>query len=177
MAALKTFVNWLGLGPDESEPYAGHVGGPPRAPSTADPYAVAPMGDRYLAPAPVEPMMMPEPSPLTPLDPPDLVTAQPLGGSAPVRPRPSGGAVRPIVVCPAVFDEAQEIGDQFKQRQPVIVNLQDADGDLRRRLVDFASGLCYALDGQVERVTRGVYLLTPSDVRVALEERTFSSES
>ena len=94
-----------------------------------------------------------------------------------MRPRSSGGAVRPIVVCPAVFDEAQEIGDQFKQRQPVIVNLQDADSDLRRRLVDFAAGLCYALDGQVERVTRGVYLLTPSDVRVALEERSFSSDS
>ena len=182
MSALKSFVNWLGLGPDESEPYAGHLGEPPRGAMSADPYAARTgdsyaLGDRYPAPSAVEPRTMHGNSPLTPLDPPDLVTAEPLGGSAPVRPRQSGGAVRPIVVCPAVFDEAQEIGDQFKQRQPVIVNLQDADSDLRRRLVDFAAGLCYALDGQVERVTRGVYLLTPSDVRVALEERSFSSDS
>ena len=182
MSAMKTFVNWLGLGPDEGEPYAGHLGAPPREAMSADPYAAHagdryPAGYRYPGPSGVEPRAMPEGSALTPLDPPDLVTAEPLSGSAPVRPRSSGGAVRPIVVCPAVFDEAQEIGDQFKRRQPVIVNLQDADSDLRRRLVDFAAGLCYALDGQVERVTRGVYLLTPSDVRVALEERNFSSDS
>ena len=47
---------------------------------------------------------------------------------------------------------AQEIGDRFKSGQPVIVNLQAVDKDLRRRLVDFASGLCYGLEGEMERV-------------------------
>ena len=108
---------------------------------------------------------------------PDPVTAEPVARPAIARPRSSATAVRPIVVSPATFDEAQEVGDHFKNRQPVIVNLQDAGSDLRRRLVDFAAGLCYALDGQVERVTPGVYLLTPSDVRVALEERQLPDES
>lgn len=175
MSALKSFVNWLGLGPDEGEPYAGHLSGPHRAAPMADPYGGAP-AERY--PAPVEPAAVPEASPLSPVQPaPEPVTAEPMVRPAVARPRSSGAAVRPIVVAPAVFDEAQEVGDHFKQRQPVIVNLQDASSDLRRRLVDFAAGLCYALDGQVERVTPGVYLLTPSDVRVALEERELPAES
>lgn len=175
MSALKSFVNWLGLGPDEGEPYAGHLSGPHRAAPVAEHYGGAPT-ERY--PSAVEPMAMPEPTPLSSVRPAgESVTAEPMARPAVARPQSAAKAVRPIVVSPAVFDEAQEVGDHFKQRQPVIVNLQDAGGDLRRRLVDFAAGLCYALDGQVERVTPGVYLLTPSDVRVALEEREFPADS
>jgi len=54
---------------------------------------------------------------------------------------------------------------------PVILNLQGVERDLSRRLVDFASGLCYGLRGQMERVTNQVYLLTPSDVEVSAEDR------
>ena len=158
MSALKSFVNWLGLGPDEAEPYA------------------AAPAERY--PAPVEPMPASEPTPLVAARPaPEPAGAESVVRPAVARPRSSPAAVRPIVVAPANFDEAQEVGDHFKQRQPVIVNLQDAGSDLGRRIVDFAAGLCYALDGQVERVTPGVYLLTPSDVRVALEERTLPADS
>ena len=175
MSALKSFVNWLGLGPDEGEPYAGHLGGPHRGNAPAEPYGSAP-AERY--PAAIEPMSVPEPTPLAAVRP----ASEPAGAGTlvhpgPARPRSSATAVRPIVVSPAVYDEAQEVGDHFKQRQPVIVNLQDVSSDLRRRLIDFAAGLCYALDGQVERVTPGVYLLTPSDVRVALEERTLAADS
>lgn len=169
MSALKSFVNWLGLGPDEGEPYAGHLGGPHRGSLGADAYGGAP-SERY--PSAVEPMGVPDASPLASVKPaPEPIVAEPMVRPTVARTRSSATAVRPIVVSPAVFDEAQEVGDHFKQREPVIVNLQDAGSDLRRRLVDFAAGLCYALDGQVERVTPGVYLLTPSDVRVALEER------
>ncbi len=169
MSALKSFVNWLGLGPDEGEPYAGHLGGPQRGHVGGDPFG-APPPERY--PGAVGPPALAEPMGLAAVNPPtDPITAEPAARPAIARPRSTVTAVRPIVVSPANFDEAQEVGDHFKQRQPVIVNLQDAGSDLRRRLVDFAAGLCYALDGQVERVTPGVYLLTPSDVRVALEER------
>ena len=175
MSAFKSFVNWLGLGPDEGEPYAGHLGAPQRGHSGVDPYGAAsperpPMG--------VEPPAVAEPVGLAAVRPAsEPATAEPVVRPAVARPRSATTAVRPIVVSPAVFDEAQEVGDHFKQRQPVIVNLQDASSDLRRRLVDFAAGLCYALDGQVERVTPGVYLLTPSDVRVALEERNLPADS
>lgn len=175
MSAFKSFVNWLGLGPDEGEPYAGHLGGPQRAHVGGDPYG-GPAPEHY--PPAGEPLALAEPVGLASVkSAPDPVIAEPAVRPAVARPRSSTTAVRPIVVSPATFDEAQEVGDHFKQRQPVIVNLQDASSDLRRRLVDFAAGLCYALDGQVERVTPGVYLLTPSDVRVALEERNLPGES
>ena len=174
MSALKSFVNWLGLGPDEGEPYAGHLGGPHRG-APAEHYGGAPV-ERY--PTAVEPMSTAEPGSLVTAQPVvEPISGEPAARPALARPHSSPTAVRPIVVAPAVFDEAQEVGDHFKRRQPVIVNLQDASSDLRRRLVDFAAGLCYALDGQVERVTPGVYLLTPSDVRVALEERTLPADS
>ncbi|MCU1353585.1 MAG: hypothetical protein JWM05_2794 [Acidimicrobiales bacterium] len=96
----------------------------------------------------------------------------------PIRPRPQ--VVRPIVttpsakphlVAPTSFNQAQEVADGFKGSQPVIMNLQGADRDLSRRLIDFASGLCYGLGGQMERVANQVYLLTPTNVEVSAEER------
>ena len=76
-------------------------------------------------------------------------------------------AMKPHAVSPDAFNDAQEIGDRFKSGQPVIVNLQAVDRDLRRRLVDFSSGLCYAIGGKMDRVADQVYLLTPADVEVS----------
>jgi cell division inhibitor SepF len=93
------------------------------------------------------------------------------------RPRPatvralSVAPSRPHVVSPSSFNDAQEIGDEFKGNVPVILNLQGVPRDLARRIIDFASGLCYALDGQMERVANQVYLLTPNDMEVSAEER------
>lgn len=105
-------------------------------------------------------------------------TVNPSGGVGVARPRPQ--VVRPIavtpnakphLVVPASFNEAQEVADKFKGSQPVIMNLQGSDRELSRRLIDFASGLCYGLGGQMERVANQVYLLTPSNVEVSAEER------
>jgi cell division inhibitor SepF len=85
--------------------------------------------------------------------------------------RPVSTAAKPHVVAPASFTDAQEVADEFKRNVPVIVNLQGVERDLMRRIIDFSSGLCYGLDGQMERVANYVYLLTPSDVEVAPEER------
>ena len=76
-------------------------------------------------------------------------------------------AASPHTISPETFNDAQLIGDRFKAAQAVIVNLQHADRDLRRRIVDFASGLCYALGGSMERVADQVYLLVPTDVEVS----------
>jgi len=112
--------------------------------------------------------------------PPDQPTVRPVaaedgrGASSPaisgVRtiPRPSA---KPHVVAPRSFSDAQEVGDNFKSKQPVIINLQGVDRDLSRRLVDFTSGLCYGLGGQMEKIATDVFLLTPLDVEVSPEER------
>ena len=62
---------------------------------------------------------------------------------------------------PRRFDQAQELADKFKDGQPVILNLEAADRDVARRLIDFASGVCYSLDGSMEKIATGVYLLKP----------------
>jgi cell division inhibitor SepF len=82
--------------------------------------------------------------------------------------RPVGPAnADPHTVRPRRFDSAQEIADKFKEGQPVIVNLEATDRDVARRLIDFASGLCYALEGTMEKVATGVYLLKPAGSRSA----------
>lgn len=89
-----------------------------------------------------------------------------------VQPRPqravraaSGGNVEPVTVRPRRFDQAQEVADKFKEGQPVIMNLEGSDREVARRLIDFASGLCYGLDGSMEKVANGVYLLKPAGGR------------
>ncbi|MGH2848416.1 MAG: cell division protein SepF, partial [Thermoleophilaceae bacterium] len=59
----------------------------------------------------------------------------------------------------------------FKGTVPVILNLQAAETDLAKRLIDFASGLTYALDGGMQRVADKVFMLTPRNVEVSAEER------
>jgi cell division inhibitor SepF len=72
---------------------------------------------------------------------------------------------------PKRFNEAREIGERYRQGVPVIMNLQGADDAVARRLVDFASGLVFGLDGKIEMVASRVYLLTPANVEVSAEER------
>ena len=86
-----------------------------------------------------------------------------------VRPLPS--AAKPHVVSPSGFNDVQVVADHFKRDQPVIVNLQGVDRDLSRRLIDFASGLCYGLDGDMERVADQVFLLTPRGAQVSDDDR------
>jgi cell division inhibitor SepF len=86
-------------------------------------------------------------------------------------PSPSPGSVRVHLVLPRSFNDAQQIADKFKQSVPVILNLQNADSELSKRLIDFASGLTYALNGGMQRVADKVFLLTPRNVEVSAEER------
>ena len=86
-----------------------------------------------------------------------------------VRPVPANS--KPHVVTPTHFNHCQEVGDRFKNDQPVIVNLQGADRELARRVIDFCSGICYSLSGKMEKVGNQVYLLIPANVDVSAEER------
>ncbi|MHB1002920.1 MAG: cell division protein SepF [Thermoleophilia bacterium] len=79
--------------------------------------------------------------------------------------------VRVHLVMPKNFNDAQQVADKLKTDVPVILNLQHADTDLSKRLIDFASGLTYALDGGMQRVADKVYMLTPRNVEVSAEEK------
>ncbi|MGH9087651.1 MAG: cell division protein SepF [Acidimicrobiales bacterium] len=88
-----------------------------------------------------------------------------------VRPMSPGDAARVQVVAPTRFGDAKEIADCLKSSRPVIVNLQVAERDLQRRMIDFCSGVTYALSGEMEKVADEVFLLTPTNVKVSEEER------
>jgi cell division inhibitor SepF len=81
------------------------------------------------------------------------------------------GDVRVHLVVPKSFNDAQQIADKFKDGIPVILNLQGSDTDLAKRLIDFASGLTYALDGGMQRIADKVFMLTPRNVEISAEER------
>ena len=169
---LKKAMIYLGLGPDEHyEDYddtARAPGGAPQAGRYADePGQLSPvrgMGDpgdpslgRTVRPIPMKTdhghELGRDVSPMRP------------GATRPTGDTASGQITRkPHAVSPGDFHGAKEIGDRFKSGQAVIVNLQAVDRALRRRLVDFASGLCYGRDGKMDRVADEVYLLTPAEV-------------
>jgi cell division inhibitor SepF len=160
---------YLGLGPDDEYDDYGPVDDrsqlqPQQAPA------------RYTPPEPPEPQM----SAVRPLP---REVEQPSGVTA-VRRSPvvkplvaQGPSPKPYAISPVSFNESQDVADKFMAGVPVIVNLQGVDRDLSRRMVDFASGLCYGLRGQMERVTHQLYLLTPAHVEVSAEEKRRIRES
>ncbi|MDT3700296.1 MAG: cell division protein SepF [Thermincola sp.] len=82
-----------------------------------------------------------------------------------------------VVVCePKVFEDCQTIADNLKNRRPVIVNLEEADKDLAKRVVDFVSGCTYALNGGTQKVGNGIFLFVPSNMDIAAENREAEKE-
>ena len=87
-------------------------------------------------------------------------------------PRPAVAATGAIHKSePKRFNEARDVADRFKGGAAVIMNLQGTEDATARRLVDFASGLVYGLDGKIELIANRVYLLSPADVEVSAEDR------
>jgi len=171
-SVLRKGMSWLGLGPDED--YEDYDFVDDQQLSYDEPSQPSNLGVRTLASA--RPALSsdeweePEPGGIRVL--PTVggasEAARPRGV---VRPLPTTASPRPQVVSPRTFNDAQEVGDLFKRRQPVILNLQDLDRDLGRRLLDFASGVAYGLGGAVERVASHIYLLTPADVEISADDR------
>jgi len=178
MAFFKKAMNYLGLGPDDAydeydmPPEAAPGRGPRSSygPESIDSgtvrtvpagaAAARPQGARTSTTEPDQPS----------------VTVRARSGSA-VRTMPAGSAPpRPYTVRPTRFDHAQEVADNFKEGVPVIVNLQDVNKDLLRRIIDFCAGLTYGLDGSMDKVGNGMYLLTPANVSVSPEERRRMSD-
>lgn len=79
--------------------------------------------------------------------------------------------MRVVVMEPNSFEEAQNIADQLKTRRPVIVNLENAEKMLAKRIVDFISGTTYALNGNMQKVGNGIFLFVPNNVDISGEMR------
>ena len=77
----------------------------------------------------------------------------------------TGGAQSQVVlVKPERFETAAEIADQLRARRPVLINLETTPKDVTRRLVDFLSGVAYAIDGKVKKIASNTYIITPPNV-------------
>jgi cell division inhibitor SepF len=105
---------------------------------------------------------------------------RPSASSVPQQSQPSN--VRPVtshkvhVTNPSTFNDVEEVGERFRNGIPVIMNLDGSSEAVAKRLLDFASGLIYGLDGRIERVGDRVFLLTPVGTDVSTEERRRLSE-
>lgn len=75
------------------------------------------------------------------------------------------------VAVPSEFADAQDIADRFRGGQPVIVNLGNVYRELAHRMIDFCSGVAYALGGRMDKVADKVFLMTPNNVEVSPEEK------
>jgi len=95
----------------------------------------------------------------------------------PLQPVVTTSQVRVHMIAPKSFNDAEQIGQKFKGDIPVIINLQQADSELSKRLIDFASGLTFALEGGIQRVADKVFLLTPHNVDVSAEDKRWLREN
>ncbi len=105
---------------------------------------------------------------------PDLDRAREAVRPGMVVPGPGVQAVPQVkmqIVEPRAYAEAQAIADKFKMGVPVIMNLTMTDAELAKRLIDFASGLTYGLNGGLQKVSEKVFMLTPANVDVSDAQR------
>jgi len=193
MSLWKRAMDYLGLGPedpyddyDAPEPEPARTARPSRsqAPQDTEPQrsrprpapveedaAVRPMPTRTNPAQGLDPVPPRRNQQMDPGDQSGVTVRQPnrpVQGST-VRVQPPVAA-EPTTVRPRRFDQAQEVADRFKEGLPVIMNLEATEREVARRLIDFASGLCYALDGSMEKVATGVYLLKPTGRQAQSDE-------
>lgn len=95
------------------------------------------------------------------------------------QPAAATGNVRPVqsldrqavVIEPFTFEDAKQLADHIRERTPVVLNLRDVDPDLVRRIIDFSTGLTYALDGSMRKIGTAVILVLPPRVTLGREEK------
>jgi cell division inhibitor SepF len=186
-------MHYLGLGPDDEydddqgyayeDPSSASSGASAGTPAVAMPGRPAPpSGVSRVDPRPapprqgsehgvtVRPAAAPaEPSQVRPITP--AATSRDVGARTSGSVRQIPASPRPHLVAPVAFNDAQEVGDHFKAGQPVVMDLAGVDRELARRLIDFCSGMCYGLGGQMERIASHSYLVVPDGVEVSDDER------
>lgn len=79
--------------------------------------------------------------------------------------------IKVMVVEPFSFDDAQHVADHLKNRKPVVVNFENTDEEVAKRMVDFISGTTYALSGTIQKIGNNIFLCAPNNVDVAFSPR------
>ena len=76
----------------------------------------------------------------------------------------TGSQHKVVLVKPDRFESAAEIADHLRDRRAVLINLEQTNKDIARRLIDFLSGVAYAQDGKIRRIATATYIITPFNV-------------
>ena len=71
-----------------------------------------------------------------------------------------------VVVQPATFEDSKEIADHLKTKKPIVVNLENIDRDVAKRIIDFLSGAVYSLDGNIQKISNGIFLIVPYNMGI-----------
>lgn len=88
------------------------------------------------------------------------------GKKSPVVSLHSQKNIKMIIVKPSTYDDVQEVAEHLKNRRPTIVNLEDTEKELAQRIVDFMSGATYALNGNLQKISAGIFVCAPSNVDI-----------
>ena len=78
----------------------------------------------------------------------------------------STAQMKVVIMQPESFDDAQEISEHLKNKKPIVVNLEDLEKECAQRIIDFLSGAAYALDGSIQKVANGIFLIAPYNVDI-----------
>ncbi len=71
-----------------------------------------------------------------------------------------------VVIQLTCFEDARDIADHLKAKKPVVINLEKLDKEVSRRVVDFLSGTVYGVDGNIQKVANGIFLIAPYNVGI-----------
>jgi cell division inhibitor SepF len=78
----------------------------------------------------------------------------------------SQAQIKMVIMQPENMDDAQDICDHLKVKKPVIINLEELDKDTAQRIIDFLSGSIYALEGNIQKVSAGIFVIAPNNVDI-----------
>ena len=94
--------------------------------------------------------------------------------------KPSVNQNQVVLVKPETFSEVSSIAEHLVARKTVVLNLEYVSKEITRRLIDFLSGVAFAMDGQIKKVSNSTYIITPKNVDFVsemLDEADFESEN
>ena len=89
--------------------------------------------------------------------------------AAPMRSGPARGGMEVNMIRPTTMDDARDICDMLLSGRAVVINLEGVQVDLAQRIIDFSSGACYSIDGNLQKISSYIFIITPSNIELTGE--------
>lgn len=79
----------------------------------------------------------------------------------------SGNGMEVCVIKPTTFDDAREVTETLLANRTVVLNLEGLDMDVAQRIIDFTSGSCFAISGNLQKISHYIFIITPASVDIS----------